>query len=608
MLQVSNLTKAYAARVLFENITFTVSAKEITGLVGRNGCGKTTLMKIIMGVEAADSGTVSCPKGYKVAYLDQHIKFTKPSLLEECVTALPKEKEYEHYLAEKILFGLGFSQEDLSKHPSEFSGGYQLRINLAKCLIQDPDLLLLDEPTNYLDIVSLRWMKTFLKAFAGGVLLITHDRGFMDSVCTHTVGIHRKGLKKVTGTTDKYYQTIEEEEIIYEKTRQNTDKKVKKMEEFVTRFKAKASKAKAAQSMMKRIEKMGSMNALDAEQVLGFRFNFKETPAKRLMGVENLSFGYTENHLLFTGLSFDLKPEDCVAVIGKNGKGKTTLLNVLAGQNKAITGEIIAHPSAEIGYYQQTNKKNLIRSNTVVEEITSSNPMLDTSQVRAICGAVMFSGSDADKKIKVLSGGEQGRVLLGKILAHENNVLLLDEPTNHLDLESIEALISQIKVFAGATMIVTHNEEMLRDLATKLIVFSRGKATLFNGSYDEFLEKIGWEEEEGAKNKKKSKVNRKEQKRLKAELVKERSKKLKPLKTKLVAVETNIQAAEEKLKEHEAQVASAAQTDDNDLNEIYKEIGSLQLTIASFYEDYEKLNVDIDVIQAEYQKKIQDLD
>ena len=496
MIQVTNLSKSYGGRLLFEGLSFAVGSREVVGLVGRNGCGKSTLTKIVLGLETQDDGHVSIPKGYQIGHLDQHINFTKKNIVDEVVLALPKEEQVMSYKAEKILFGLGFTHSDLEKDPMDFSGGYQLRINLAKCLINEPDLLILDEPTNYLDILSINWMKGVLKNYPGEVLLITHDKSFMDAVITHTVGIHRGQLKKIKGQTYKYYEQLELDEEIYLKTRDNQIKKKKDLEKFVEKFRAKASKATQAQSKMKQIEKLDIGEELQSESNMGFKFSYKETRAKSLAKITNLSFGFEKDVDLFKDLHLEVKAKDRIAVIGKNGKGKTTLLNVVAEKLSPRTGEVDFHPSTKIGYYQQTNRKDLSPNLTIIDEISSENINLSLSEVRGICGAVMFPGDSAKKKIKVLSGGEQSRVLLGKVLAHPANLLLLDEPTNHLDIESIDALIKEVKRFNGPVLFVTHNEEFLNKVANKLVVFKKGEASVFNGKYKEFLSKVGWEEEE----------------------------------------------------------------------------------------------------------------
>ncbi len=498
MIQLNNISKHFGVQVLFEDLTFMVGRGERIGFVGRNGSGKSTLFKVILGELIPDDGEINIPKGYRIGALDQHIHFTKPTVLEECCQVLTEDEQYDWWKAERILFGLGFSEEDLQKAPESFSGGYQVRINLAKALVQNPNLLLLDEPTNYLDIVSLRWLRGFLKTFKGEVLLITHDRDFMDSVTTHTAGLTRKRLKKFQGNTTKFYEQVATSDEMYEQTRLNQEKKKKELQGFVDRFGAKASKAAQAQSRAKQIEKMGTIEKLGDEHSLGFRFNYKECPGKVILETKNLSFSYSKKPEddLFSNLSLSIGRNDRIGIIGKNGKGKSTLLNVLAGELESREGSIITHPSISVGHFGQTNIERLYPGNTIQDEVTSSNPDLSFSQVRKICGTMMFEGDLANKKISVLSGGEKSRVMLGKILAHKSNILLLDEPTNHLDMESIESLTSEVQNFEGSVIFVTHSELMLRAIANKLIIFHKGIAELFDGTYDEFLEKIGWEIEE----------------------------------------------------------------------------------------------------------------
>ena len=526
---------------------------EIVGLVGRNGSGKSTLLKIFTGAETADAGSFKTPAGYRLGYLDQHIHFTKDTLLEECCQALSEDEKYDHYKAEIILFGLGFVESDLTRPPTEFSGGFQLRINLTKTLLKDPDLLLLDEPTNYLDILSLRWLRRFLKSFRGEAIIVTHDRDFMDTVTTHTMGIHRGRLFKVKGGTEKYYGQILIDEDVHERTRERQEKKIKELRGFVDRFGAKASKAAQAKSKQKQIERMKVMVEMRREETLGFRFNYKPTQAKTAMEVDGLAFSYTGDVSdgLFSDLTFTVKPGDRVAVIGKNGKGKTTLLNVLAGRFSPTEGAVRVHPGTSVGFYEQTNRKDLAPSNTVAEEIAAANTALTTTESRGICGAMMFSGDLAEKKISVLSGGEQSRVLLGKVIAHPANLLLLDEPSNHLDMDSIQVMADEIEAFKGGVVIVTHNEEMLRLMANKLVVFHEDRADFFHGTYDEFLDGVGWEEEgplrapKKAGKDKKGKGKRSEE----ARQLKEKVRRLKTLKKEYAALEASVAALEDELKE-----------------------------------------------------------
>lgn len=594
MIQVKNIHKEFAGEVVLDEVSFTVGARERIGLVGRNGSGKSTLFKIILGELRPDSGEVAVPKQYKIGSLSQHLKFDKDTILEDCATALPESQRFDHFRAEKILFGLGFTQEDMQRSPHEFSGGYQVRLNLAKALLGEPQMLLLDEPTNYLDIISLRWLRQFLRSFDGEVIIITHDRDFMDSVTTHTMGIVRKGLRKIKGNTRHFYEQIEQDEIIYEQTRQNQEKKIKEMEGFVERFRAQASKASQAQSRLKQLEKMDNLEKLESEKDLSFRFHYKECPGKYIMKVHDLGFGYQEDQRLFKELNFALQRNERIGVIGKNGKGKSTLLNVLAGVLKPQEGEIEFHPSMLLGHFGQTNVERLSPKNTIVDEVRAVNPKLGHSQVRGICGSMMFEGDQADKQISVLSGGEKSRVLLGKILARPSNLLFLDEPTNHLDMQSIDSLIEALEEYKGAVMMVTHSEEMLRRVATNLIIFRRDGAQFFHGGYDDFLRRVGWDEEgEGAKKAPKKKAVKDKHKPKK----KDNSVKLKPLKEKRDQMEELIMKFEEMLDKKNQEMEKISGSPEKIL-ECSRSIGETQKQIDALFDKLEKIDNEIQQLES----------
>ena len=326
MIQLTNLAKRYGTQELFTNVNLRMNSGQKIGLVGRNGTGKSTLFKLILGEEFYDDGELSIPKNYKIGALKQHLEFHEKTLLDEVSLALAEDDKFSVYKVEKILFGLGFDNEDLQKNPLSFSGGYQIRINLAKLLITEPNLLLLDEPTNYLDILSLRWLKSFLKSFDGEVIIITHDRDFMDAVTTHTMGLNRKSLSIIKGDTHKFYEQLKSDDELYEKQKMSQDKKVKELEEFIAKNKARASTAAQAQSKVKLLEKMDLMDDLNFDATLKFNFNFKDTPAKVLLDIKNLKFGYSSDNILFEDVSFTLKKGEVIGIIGKNGKGKSTLL------------------------------------------------------------------------------------------------------------------------------------------------------------------------------------------------------------------------------------------------------------------------------------------
>ena len=607
MIQLQNISKNFASQELFHNLNLKLNAGNRSGLVGRNGSGKSTLFKLILGEETPDSGEIIIPKNYKIGTLKQHLTFSEPTLREEAALALSEEMQYDTYRVEKILFGLGFSATDLEQDPLSFSGGYQIRINLAKLLVTEPNLLLLDEPTNYLDIVSLRWLKNFLRAFEGEVILITHNRDFMDSVCTHTMGLVRKKIEVIEGNTHKFYEQLHANDELYTKQKIAQDKKVKELEEFIAKNKARASTAALAQSKVKQLEKMNLLDDLNFDNTLAFDFNFKESPAKIMLEVENLSFGYTPEKILFENISFNIKKGECLGIIGKNGKGKSTLLNTLAKELKALSGDINSHPSIEFAHFGQTNIARLHPDSTVSDEIHSANTKLSTQVIRSISGAMMFSGDAADKKVSLLSGGEKSRVMLGQILAREVNLLFLDEPTNHLDMESIEALTEAIINFEGAVIIVTHSEELLRRVCDRLIIFSRDGAEYFDGGYDAFLSKIGWEEEEEEKAVKTApKSNNKENKKLKAELVRERNKLTSPLKKKIEKLENSIMELEDELSTNHQELIDASNSGDSaSLMELSKTVSSKEAKVEEMFLDLEVFQDEFDTIVFSYDEKIE---
>ena len=582
MIKINQLSKSYFARELFADVSFQMNAGERLGLVGRNGHGKTTLFRLILGQEEPDSGEITIPRNYRIGHLEQHLHFTRPTILEEAVLGLPEEESHSIYKAEAILFGLGFSQADLGNAPRKFSGGFQIRINLAKLLLSEPNLLLLDEPTNYLDITSVRWITRFLSNFRGELILISHDRDFMDRVTTHTAVIHRQKVRKFEGGTAKAYAQIILEDEIHEKTRANEERKRAHAEAFINRFRAQASKAKMVQSRIKMLERIPKLDEIADIESLDFEFRHAPFTAKSLLEARDLSFGYTPDHLLFRHMNLTINARDKFGVIGNNGKGKSTLLNVISSGLIPVTGEIKVHPDMRLGYFGQTNIQRLNPKLTIEEEIEQTNPALTRTQVRNICGTMMFGGDLALKKVAVLSGGEKSRTLLGKILAHPSNLLLLDEPNNHLDMESIDALIESLQDFPGALLIVTHNERILRALATKLIVFHRGKVDVFNSGYDEFLEKIGWEEETdgtSAQKKPTSRNNYSEKK--------EREKAERREKARIEKLEALIMKSENALKQYNEQLEIEANRNNlAQINELSKKISRVKQEIEDLYHQY----------------------
>ncbi|HBG45653.1 MAG TPA: ABC transporter ATP-binding protein [Deltaproteobacteria bacterium] len=616
MLKVNGLAKAFGGQVLFEDVSFSLSPGEKVGLVGRNGHGKTTLFKIILGELEADSGKVSAPRHFKIGHLSQRLQFSHDTVLKEACSGLRKNEDWidETYRAEAVLMGLGIDEELFDASPLSLSGGYQVRLNLAKALVADPDVLLLDEPTNYLDILSIRWLVRFLKDWNGALMLITHDRDFMDSVTTHTMGIHRGRVRKVAGPTEKLYSQILMEEEVYELSRQNDERKRKDVEKFIARFRASATKASAVQSRVKALERKERLQKLEEIKDLDFKFNEAPFQGKYLLEAMDLSFGYGgDGPLLIDDLSFTVAKGDRIGIIGKNGKGKTTLLNMLACELKPLNGTVAAHQNARMAYFGQTNIDRLNRSNTIEKELMEAHPDYSRGVARKICGAMMFEGDAALKKIDVLSGGERARVLLGKLLVSPANLLLLDEPTNHLDMESIDSLIEAVDIFGGAAIIVTHSELMLNALATRLIVFDGGRVSLFDGTYREFLDKAGWESESAvgvkAGGRKEKGVNKKEVRKLRAEVISAKGRSLGPMEKRMAEIEGLIVTLEKAAEEaSRALLAASERADAEDITAQSKAYHELRDRIDRLFDELESITVEHEYKSREFEEKMRELE
>lgn len=596
MIKFENVSLSFASEILLDDISFTLNKKEHCGLLGRNGSGKSTLLRLIIGEIEPDNGKITIPNGYKVGYLEQHIKFTKSTILEEACLGLPEEEKENDYLAKKILFGLGFNDETILLPPQSLSGGFHLRLHLAKVLISDPDCLLLDEPTNYLDIASIRWLKKFLSNWQKEFILISHDRDFMDSVTNYSMGIHRKKIVRIKGNSINYFDLIMAQEMVYEKTRIKTEKQKEHIQNYIERFGAKATKASQAKSKEKMLSRMPVLEKLLELQSLDFSFNESPFFGKNMVFAKNISFSY-EIEPLINNFSLEIDNNQRIAIIGKNGFGKSTLLKLLSGEIFPQTGTIRIRENTQIGYFGQTNINHLKDNLTVEEEISSSNLDLSYSQVRSLCGIMMFSQDDAKKKISVLSGGERSRVLLAKILAKPCNLLFLDEPTHHLDVESIEALLDAIEIFSGTVVIVTHSELILKRLELDKIIFcEKAKQSTFLGNYEDFLEKIGLEEPIAFSEKKKS---LKEERKEKALKVIERSKILSPIKKKISSIEAEISTLEvnqsENIKILEKEPTSS---------EIIKILGINQKRLDELYSQLDELEKEYENMKAKFESEI----
>jgi ATP-binding cassette subfamily F protein 3 len=436
----------------------------------------------------------------------------------------------------------------------------------------------------------------------------------MDKIVTHTLGIHRCKVRKIKGDTGKYYDQIAQDEEIYEKTRLNDERRKKEIEQFISRFRAKARLANMVQSRVKTLAKMDRHEKLASLKTLEFSFHTKPFQGKQVLSTTHVDFAYDARKRLIKDLSFSINRNDRICIIGKNGKGKTTLLKLLAGTLRPDSGTIRYAPTLTPGVFEQTNIKSLVDTRTVEDEILYANPAMDRQAARNICGAMMFSGDNALKKISILSGGEKSRVMLGKLLATPANLLLLDEPTNHLDMESSDSLLGAIDGFDGTVVMVTHNEMFLHALARRLIVFERGRVYLFEGTYQDFLDKCGWEDENLVNPKSESrgepevKLTRKQIRQMRSEIVTRRSKSLKSLERAIAQTEDDIETNENTLSDlnHAILVASQAQ-DGQRIAELSRQIHTCQSAIDDLFDKLERFTTEFDTKNAIFEKQLEDL-
>lgn len=604
MIQIQNISKSFGAQLLFKEASFLVSSKERIGLIGRNGSGKSTLFKLILEQEDLEAGSIQIPKRYSLGYLSQHLEFSKETVQEEVhsVLACNEEGWIETHKAESILFGLGFTEVELQKDPNLLSGGFQIRLNLAKVLASEPQMLLLDEPTNYLDVVSTRWLAYFLRQWKGELLLITHDRSFMDSVCTHTVAIYQQKFRKIKGGVQKLKEILAEEEELAKRSLENDEKKREQLEKVVEKFRYKASKAAMVQSKIKAMDKLSKVVYVEEEKQIDFLFNEAEFPGKRMLQAKNVSFAYPNGDYLIEELSLEILKGDRLAIIGPNGRGKTTLLNLIAKELEASQGELSFSPNLKVNYFGQTNINRLDLENTVEEEIQTAVTDSSKGRARSLAGLMMFSQDAALKKISMLSGGERSRVLLAKILANPCNLLLLDEPTNHLDMESIQSLIEALDAYRGAAVVVTHDEDLLHAFAKKLIVFDGGNCFVYEGTYQEFLENIGWSFEKEKQEVKTTSSKDKSSRQKRAEYVAERSKILRPLQKSVKDLEDAAHQQEiEVSKIEEALVLAAENENGSEINTLSLALSEANKKLDHLYESWEEASHLLEEAEQKYQ-------
>jgi ATP-binding cassette subfamily F protein 3 len=607
MLSINNLSLQYGAKHIFRNVNAQVHSGERVSLIGVNGTGKSTLLKIMCGMQEVDPGIVSRASWFSVAYLPQEItiELGNRSLFAEAETAfddvlaqqqeleiigeqlsgldqnspeieglLDRQGELQHLLEgqdvfrmrpeiEKILFGLGFSAEDLTAPVSSFSGGWIMRLLLAKLLLQKPALLLLDEPTNHLDIDSLTWLEEFLAQYQGAMIIISHDRSFLDRVTTITWELSLGRLTVYKGNYS-YYLVEKEQRLELERAAYNNQQAmIKQTERFITRFRSKSTKARQVQSRVKQLEKLERLELSESERSVRFSFPPAAPSGRDVLTLKGVHKAFAEK-TVFKDISFSLQRGDKLAVIGVNGAGKSTLLKILAGLESA-EGEVRLGHNAVLTYFGQHQAQELYGASSLLDTVYHAAHDMTITQVRSLLGAFLFTGDEVDKKVQVLSGGEKSRVALARMLVRPANLMLLDEPTNHLDISSQEVLQEAMAQYEGTIIVVSHNRFFANSFVNKVLEIRDGRGTMYDGTIDDYLDRRKQEEEGrgGSTDKAGVQENRgaekisdkKAQRRARAQARKRLQSKVGPWKKKSAAAEKEIEQYEARKAELEQVMA-----------------------------------------------------
>jgi ATP-binding cassette subfamily F protein 3 len=646
MISINNLSIQFGGESLFDHVSFIINDKDRIGLVGKNGAGKSTLLKIIKGLQKADEGDVILPDGYSVGYLPQEMEMLSDrSVMEETMNAfgevvqlesaingyekqIGERDDYEsesyhklirkhsealeryhliggqaiHVNIEKVLLGLGFEREEFSRNMSTFSSGWQMRVEIAKILLRQHDVILLDEPTNHLDIDSIQWLEEFLENYKGAVVLVSHDRAFLDNVTKRSIEISLGKIYDYKANYSEYVLLHEERMESQLATHNNQQRQIRQIERFVERFRSKATKAKQVQSRIKLLDKIDLVE-IDMVDESGIRFRFPPAPhsGKIILEGNHLCKDYPQKRVL-NDLNFSVIKHDRIAFVGKNGEGKTTLSKVITGLVD-FTGELKYGHNVVIGYYAQNQSDYLDPEKTVFKTIDDIAVGDIRTRIKGILGGFLFSGDDIEKKVKVLSGGEKSRLSLAKLLLTPANLLILDEPTNHLDMRSKDVLKSALLQYNGTLLIVSHDRDFLQGLTNRVFEFRRGVMKEYIGDIYDFLEQRRMQSlkelETAQRNVSVSnESDQVSQNKINWEKRKENEKEIRKVKNQIGKCESEIERLESEIKIKEGMLGNPdkyqKQIQDGSL---YKEYEGVKISLEREMKRWEELNYELEIME-----------